>query len=171
MIKRFLINIAISVYVYLFLLEAIYVLYYKKMEHLLTVISMTLFMLLYWIVRRKYKHIYMPRKKAFISIFLFILYAVYFYTDTDIYSPVVTIYLLIVFSIPNTLFVLLLHKYNICTDYFYNEVKMFGENSLPAAIYCIGAIMQTDSILPLFILLSHTTTVIFFIFKYLMADD
>lgn len=171
MIKRFLINIAISVYVYLFLLEAIYVLYYNKTEHLLTVISMTLSMLIYCIVRRKYKQFYMQRQNAFISIFLFILYAVYFYTDADIYSPVVTVYLLIVFSIPNTLFVFLLHKYNICTDYFYNEIKMFGENCLPAVTYCIGAIMQTDSILPLFILLSHTITVIFFIFKYLMTDD
>ena len=92
MIKRFLINIAISVYVYLFLLEAIYVLYYKKTEHLLAVISMTFFMFIYWIICRKYKQIYMQRQNAFISIFLFILYAVYFYTDTDVYSPVVTVY-------------------------------------------------------------------------------
>ena len=174
--SRFLINIAISVYTYLFLFEAVYVVYDKKMEHIATVIGMALCMFIYWIVRQKCRKNYMQRQHAFISVLLFVLYAVYFYKSTDVYNPVTIIYLLVVFSIPNTLFVFLLHKYHICTDYFYDEIKMFGENCLPAIIYSIGVIMQDysnqiDSTLFLFILLSHAITVTFFFLKYLMADD
>lgn len=174
--SRFLINIAISVYAYLYLFEAVYVIYDKKTEHIATVISLTLCMLIYWIVRHKCKKSYMQRQNVFISVLLFVLYAVYFYKSTDVYSLVTITYLLVVFSIPNTLFVFLLHKYHICTDYFYDEIKMFGENCLSAIIYSIGVIMQDssnqiDSTLLLFILLSHTITVTFFFLRYLMVDD
>lgn len=174
--SRFLINIAISVYAYLYFFEAVYVIYDKKTEHTATVIGLTLCMLIYWIVRQKCKKSYMQRQNAFISVLLFVLYAAYFCKSTDVYNSVTIIYLLVVFSIPNTLFVFLLHKYHICTDYFYDEIKMFGENCLPAIIYSIGVIMQDysnqiDSTLFLFILLSHAVTVTFFFLKYLMADD
>ena len=172
--KRFFINIAISTFAYLLALLALDVIRGKDCVPFVALVVPCLFA--YYALRKRYADIYRRWPCLFAVMLLFVLYALHFRMVMDTYILVTIIYILIVFAVPNTLFMFLLHRYDICTDFYTDELKMLGENAVSALIYSMCIVVQgyhahTDIPWLLCALLSHVTIVTFFLMRYMLHDN
>lgn len=172
--KRFFINIAISIFAYLLAILALDVVRGKDIVPFVALAVSCLFA--YYALRKRYAEIYRRRPCLFAVMLLLVLYALHICMVMDAFIVVTIIYILIAFAVPNTLFMFLLHRYDVCTDFYNDELKMLGENAVSALIYSMCIVVQgypahTDIPWYLYVLLSHVAIVTFFLMRYMLHDN